>query len=174
MLTKVKGTELKGQVVHISDLHFKNDIENRTRVEHLLADLKSELTETKKYVAFTVDLIHSGDENHYDLLFETLIGPLVAEGIEVLVVPGNHDIQRSVADEKKCAALINDRSGAYLFNGNGSDRLHCPFEGKDPLENYRGLEDILGPYDDQHYFGYLTNRESISFVGLGSGFITRT
>lgn len=163
---------MKVQIVHISDLHFKNDAENRTRVQHLLTDLKSVLTEAKRYVAFTGDLIHSGDENHYDLLFDILIGPLVAEGIEVLVVPGNHDIQRSVANETKCAELVSDRSGAYLFNGNGSDSLESPFGGADPLENYRGLEDVLGPYDQQHYFGYLTNRESISFVGLNTTWLS--
>ena len=163
---------MKVQIVHISDLHFKNDVENRVRVQNLLTDLATFARDQKRYVAFTGDLVHSGDDDSYDLLFDQLIGPLVSSGAEVLVVPGNHDVQRSQGDEQRCNELLADKAGSYLFHKNGSINLGCPFAGRDPLQKYRRLEGILAPYDNQSYYGYLANRESISFVGLNTTWLS--
>jgi 3',5'-cyclic AMP phosphodiesterase CpdA len=97
---------LKVQIVHISDLHFKNDVENRVRLQNLLTDLKVFERDQKRYVAFTGDLVHSGDDNNYGILFDLLISPLVSSGAEVFVVPGNHDVQRSLGDEERCDELL--------------------------------------------------------------------
>lgn len=165
---------LKVQIVHISDLHFKNDVENRLRVQNLLADLSTFARDQKRYVAFTGDLVHSGDDNHYDLLFDMLISPLVSSGAEVFVVPGNHDIQRTLGDEQRCNLLLADSGGSHLFHESGANNHGSPFEDRDPLQNYRGLESILAPYDQHSYYGYLANRESISFVGLNTTWLSCT
>jgi len=157
-------------IVHLSDLHLKNDVENRFRLERLRDDISRLQSSGPVFAAFTGDLIQAGDENNYDLLFDELIGPLVSQGHEVLVVPGNHDVQRSITSEEFANRAIRDRASSYLFDGRVVRSSH-PEPDLDALKNYRSLEDLLGPYDQSNYWGYSVTKGPVSFVGLNSAWL---
>lgn len=157
-------------IVHLSDLHLKNDVENRFRLERLRDDVSRLQSSGPVFAAFTGDLIQAGDENNYDLLFDELIGPLVSQGHQVLVVPGNHDVQRSITSEEFANRAIRDRASSYLFDGRVVRSNH-PEPDLDALKNYRSLEDLLGPYDQSNYWGYSVTKGPISFVGLNSAWL---
>jgi len=113
-------------IVHLSDLHFKNDVENRFRIEMLRNDLAKLPLGSNVITAFTGDLVHSGEQDQYDVLFELLLAPLIEAGHEIVIVPGNHDIQRNRADKAASAAFLKDRASSYLFSGNSL--IPSPFE----------------------------------------------
>lgn len=47
-------------IVHLSDLHFKNDVENRFRIEKLRNDLVKLPLGPNTITVFTGDLVQSG------------------------------------------------------------------------------------------------------------------
>ncbi|MYM54818.1 metallophosphoesterase [Thalassovita mangrovi] len=166
---------MEAHIVHLSDLHFKNDAENRKRLEYLLDDLKRLRTSGPIYTAFTGDLVNSGDnQSDYEHLFELLIGPLTELGHEVLTVPGNHDIQRSTTSEEFTDGYLQDTGSSYLFGDH--DDIYPPdkVERQNPLANYMELEELLGPYDQHSYYGYSKTKGSISFVGMNSTWLSRS
>ena len=166
---------MEAHIVHLSDLHFKNDADNRKRLEYLLEDLKRLQTSGPIYTAFTGDLVNSGDiQNDYELLFELLISPLTELGHEVLTVPGNHDIQRSTTNEAFTDGYLKDTGGSYLFGDHGEISPPGKIHTQDPLSNYMQLEELLGPYEQHSYYGYTKTKGSISFVGLNSTWLSRS
>lgn len=158
-------------IVHLSDLHFKNDAENRLRLRCLRTDLKNLEAEGTIYTVLTGDLVNAGDDNTFDLLLNELVGPLLEMGHELFVVPGNHDVQRSVADRSFCDRILADRASGYLFTGRAGPRADHPDPVFDVLANYRDFEDLFGPYDQQSYWGYTATRGSVSFIGLNSAWL---
>lgn len=160
-------------IIHLSDLHFKNDAENRFRLGRLREDLGRIPTTGSVYTAFTGDLIHAGDDNTYNLLFDELISPLLEFGHEILVVPGNHDIQRSLAKKEFADKCLSDRGSSYLFDAEGLTRHPHPDASTDPLHNYQCFEEIFGPYDERSYYGYSRTIGSVSFVGLNTTWLSR-
>ncbi len=161
-------------IVHLSDLHFKNDAANRFRLQQLRDDISRIPSSGPISTAFTGDLIHAGDDNNYDMLFDELIGPLIQLGHEVLVVPGNHDVQRAVTSSSFTDGCLADRGSGYLFDSNG-DILHPhPDRSSDPLKNYHSFEELFGPYDHRYYWGYARTIGSISYVGINSTWLSRT
>ena len=48
---------MHAKIVHLSDLHFKNDAENRKRIEYLKTDLQRLEAEGGVFTAFTGDLV---------------------------------------------------------------------------------------------------------------------
>ena len=87
-------------IIHLSDLHFKNDVENRFRIEKLREDLAALPLGANVITAFTGDLVQSGDQEQYDVLFDLLLGPLIEANHQIAVVPGNHDVERHLADSE--------------------------------------------------------------------------
>lgn len=173
MIQSAIGTEgfMEVTVVHLSDLHFKNDTQNRLRLSCLLADLEKLRGSGALYTVLTGDLVNAGDEETFDLLLDMLVGPLLEMGHEVFVVPGNHDVQRAVADRSFCDCVLADKASSYLFTDQAGPRdghFNLAF---DALANYRDFEDLFGPYDQQSYWGYAATRGSVSFVGLNSAWL---
>lgn len=158
-------------IVHLSDLHFKNDAENRFRLSCLRKDLERLRVDGPIHTVFTGDLVHSGDDNTFDLLFDELIGPVIELGHELFVVPGNHDVQRTIANQKFADRIIADHGSGYLFGAHVGIRNDHPDANFDPLGNYRNLEDLLGPYDQRNYWGYTATRGSVSVLGLNSAWL---
>lgn len=165
---------MHAKIVHLSDLHFKNDAENRKRIEYLKTDLQRLEAEGGVFTAFTGDLVQSGDRSEdYDVLFDILIAPLSEMAHEVLVIPGNHDIQRSVANHDFIERHLEDRTSSYLFQ-KSSEMVQPNFhEVGDPLEHYRTIEEVLGPYDHHTYYGYSRTRGGLSFVGMNTTWLSR-
>lgn len=162
---------MNATIVHLSDLHFKNDAENKFRLSCLRADLERLQSDGPICTVFTGDLVNAGDENHFDLLFDELVGPLIELSHEVFVVPGNHDIQRAVADRSFADGILADHASSYLFGDHIGVRNDHPDPTFDALVNYRNFEDLFGPYDQQNYWGYTATRGSVSIVGLNSAWL---
>lgn len=166
------GATMDATIIHLSDLHFKNDADNRLRLQLLRKDLQRISTVGPVFTAFTGDLIYAGDENSYELLFEELIGPLIDFGHEVLVVPGNHDIQRKVASPEFANQCLTDRGSGYLFDSSGNIQHPYLESTADPLTNYHFFEELFGPYDHYNYWGYSRTIGGVSFVGLNSTWLS--
>lgn len=166
---------MEALIVHISDLHFKNDAENRKRLEYLIHDLGRLRADGPIHTAFTGDLIQAGDQHEdYNLLLDELIVPLLDLGHEIHVVPGNHDVQRSVVNRDLMHSRLKDTTSGYLFDGKGG--LADPYtrEDLDPLYKYRQFEQVLGPYDYTTYYGYSRTIGAISIVGLNSSWLCQS
>lgn len=115
---------METSIVHLSDLHFKNDVENRFRIERLQEDLAVLPLGSNVITAFTGDLVQSGDQEQYDVLFDLLLGPLIEANHQIAIVSGNHDVERHLTDSEGAAAFLKDRTSSYLFSGNPSNKLH--------------------------------------------------
>ncbi len=159
-------------VVHLSDLHFKNDVENRFRIEKLRDDLAVLPLGSNVIIAFTGDLVHSGEQDQYDVLFELLLVPLIEAGHQIAIVPGNHDIQRHATDKAAAAAFLKDRASSYLFSG--SSLVPSPYkeDSDGPLKNYRTLEELFAPYTERSFYGYVRQVGEISIVGMNSTWLS--
>jgi len=158
-------------IVHLSDLHLKNDTENRFRLGCLRADLERLQSDSPIYTVFTGDLVQAGDDDNFELLFDELIGPLLELRHEVFVVPGNHDVQRAIADRSFADRILNDHGSSYLFGDHIGIRIEHPESEFDSLVNYRNFEDLFGPYDQRNYWGYAATRGPISILGLNSAWL---
>jgi len=132
---------MKYSIVHLSDLHFKNDVENRFRIEKLLEDLDKLPLGPNILTVFSGDLVQSGDKEQYEVLFDLLLVPLLEAKHKIAVVPGNHDIQQNLTDEAINAVFLKDHNSSYLFDGNSL--VPSPFNKnpEGPLENYRIIEE---------------------------------
>lgn len=157
-------------IIHLSDLHLKNDAENRFRLNVLREDISKLQAKGPVFTAFTGDLVQAGGDGAYELLFDELIGPLAAMGHEIFVVPGNHDVDRSVASESFCDSMLKDRGSSYLYDGKAF-RLDHPDTRFDALKSYSNLQSLLGPYDRESYWGYAATKGAVTFVGLNSAWL---
>ena len=125
-----------------------------------------------KITAFTGDLVQSGEQDQYNVLFDLLLVPLIEADHEIVIVPGNHDIQRDIADKQSAASFLNDESSSYLFHGN--NLVPSPFgtNPDGPLKNYRALEALFSPYVEQSFYGYRKQVGEISIIGMNSSWLS--
>ena len=159
-------------IVHLSDLHFKNDTENHLRIEKLRDDLVKLPLGSNVITAFTGDLVQSGEREQYEVLFELLFAPLIEADHDIAIVPGNHDIQRDLTDKQAAASFLNDRASSYLFSGSNLVPSPHGFNPDGPLKNYRALEGLLSPYVEQSFYGYFKQVGEISIVGMNSTWLS--
>lgn len=159
-------------IIHLSDLHFKNDVENRFRIERLREDIAGLPLGSNVVTAFTGDLVQSGDQEQYDVLFELLLGPLIEANHQIAIVPGNHDVERHLTNSQGAAAFLKDRASSYLFSG--SSFKQSPFEDNPngPLNNYRTLEELFEPYAERSFYGYVKQIGDVSVVGMNSTWLS--
>lgn len=163
---------METSIIHLSDLHFKNDVENRFRIERLREDIAGLPLGSNVVTAFTGDLVQSGDQEQYDVLFELLLGPLIEANHQIAIVPGNHDVERHLTNGEGAAAFLKDRASSYLFSG--SSFKQSPFEDNPngPLNNYRTLEELFEPYAERSFYGYVKQIGDVSVVGMNSTWLS--
>jgi len=159
-------------IVHLSDLHFKNDVENRFRIEKLRDDLVKLPLGSNTITAFSGDLVQSGDSEQYDVLFELLLAPLIEADHNIAVVPGNHDIQRELVHAQQAVSFLDDRASSYLFSGNSLNRSPFKNDADGPLRNYKALEELFAPYVEYSFFGYIKQIGEVSIVGVNSTWLS--
>lgn len=159
-------------LVHLSDLHFKNDAKNRFRLEKLRDDLAQLPLGSKVVTAFTGDLVQSGDVEQYNVLFDLLIAPLIEANHDILVVPGNHDIQRDLTSHKEASAFLNNSGSSYLFKGSQLQPSPFPDGGYGPLQNYMDVEELFEPYLERNYYGYMKQIDDLAIVGMNSTWLS--
>ena len=91
------------RLIHISDLHARvaNKAQIALRVQAFLDDL-SRQGQRIDAVLFTGDMAFAGRPEEYDLAERILLTPLMQRfGLskeQIFVIPGNHDVDRSVVD----------------------------------------------------------------------------
>lgn len=94
-------------ILHLSDIHAcaKNKQTLDRLVEKLKSDLdilQSENATEIKFICITGDLIHSGDKDdeEMDIVINSVISPLIEylklSAENVFIVPGNHEVKRSL------------------------------------------------------------------------------
>lgn len=159
-------------IVHLSDLHFRNDATNRYRLQRLKEDLLRIHSDGSIYTTFTGDLVQNGDEDAYNLLLDEFVMPLIENGHEILTVPGNHDIERSRTSIDFVSKCINDTGSGYLFDEDGRMLEHHPCPDHDPLVKYNAFAALFAPYDEFNYWGYSKTIGPVSFVGLNSTWLS--
>lgn len=87
-------------ILHVTDAHINesNRAEIKQRVDALIKYLKVEKQEID-ILAFTGDLAFSGQNNEYELFDEVVLCPLKSQlkinQSKILLVPGNHDVDRN-------------------------------------------------------------------------------
>lgn len=64
------------KLVHLSDFHYKSNIENDERITRLIEDISEQVEGTNHYIVFSGDLVHAGDNNLFGSLFDNLLAPL--------------------------------------------------------------------------------------------------
>ena len=97
MTDKGKGSI---RILHLSDLHVKEDTNDlRREIQALENDLK-ENYDAVDYIVITGDLTFSGKKEQFDVIATRLIPRLKAiakvNPRNIIVVPGNHDIDRDL------------------------------------------------------------------------------
>ena len=159
-------------IVHLSDLHFKNDAENRFRIERLRDDLAALPLGSNVVTAFTGDLVQSGDQEQYEVLFDLLLGPLIEANHQIAMVPGNHDVERHLTDSEGAAAFLRDRASSYLFSGSSLKKTPYHDRPNGALNNYRALEELFAPYSERSFYGYVKQVGDLSVVGMNSTWLS--
>ena len=158
-------------IVHISDLHFKNDHPCIERVRILRDDILQQITGTKAHLIFSGDLVHAGDDNLYEVLLDQFFVHLDEACERIYLVPGNHDIQRQSTDLNQCEKFAADSNQKYLYHSDSTLKLDNPFQGSDPLQNYNDFQDLISNHQLQNYFGTLDANSDFSFLGLNSAWL---
>ena len=170
--------------LHISDLHFRSSQSYNANIvlEALLRDV-GELVEEEglrpDLIAVTGDIAFSGQEHEYEaakLFFDDLL-PATGLGKERLfLVPGNHDLNRSLVPfpAKAIAAALTGRGVGHEVLGDPASR-RLVFAG---LEGYAAFANsYLGDrlhFDEDSYF-YVRQIDvadrSIALLGLNSAWL---
>lgn len=116
-------------LVQLSDLHVRVDAERELACQRtaLAIELVHRLDEAPTAVLLSGDLVNSGAPEEYELLAE-LLGPLLALGIPVLPVVGNHDDRARLRETLGAMAPVVDlgdeRHLQYEWRA-GSFRVLC-------------------------------------------------
>ena len=160
-------------LIHLSDLHFDNNADSRKRVDLAYQDIAKETRlDENVVILFTGDLVQSGKQEQYDLLFDKLLAPLIEISKEIIVVPGNHDVQHDLADPEKAKQLLDDKESGYLFSGSSFGQAPYGDKSNGPLSNYKVLEDLFEPYLERNFFGFAKLVGDLSIVGMNSAWLS--
>ena len=161
-------------LVHISDFHFQNTYPCKSRLELLKSDILENTRGHPFYLAFTGDLVHSGDADHYGTLFDDFFAPLDEHARGIYLTPGNHDIQRANANSAQCNSLLQDRGLSYLYDHTGQLILGNPFSHNDPLSNYFTLQNILASFQECNFFGSISLEPHFCLVSVNSTWLSHS
>ena len=172
--------------LHLSDLHFRigSQYDSRIVLNALLRDVADMMHGkglSPNFIAITGDISFSGNPDEYQQAKEFLDDLLESTGLtkeRLFVVPGNHDVDRSVISTSTlsaaAASTLQDRKMVNHFLGNPSDRK-LVFQ---RLRNYADfVNDYFGPvlsFDDDHYYyvKHLTiGSQKIAILGLNSAWL---
>lgn len=94
-------------ILHISDFHFSKRgwREQDIVVTALLEDLKQECIGHRRpdFIVFSGDLVHAAGVDSFEEAFDKLIDPVTRAANcseeRVIIVPGNHDVERKYVDD---------------------------------------------------------------------------
>ncbi|MXZ51463.1 MAG: metallophosphoesterase, partial [Rhodobacteraceae bacterium] len=131
-------------IIHLSDLHYKNDYPCIDRVKRLKSDILNNIQD-KCYLIFSGDLVFSGKNDEYEGLFDEFFTDIYDNFEKIYLVPGNHDIDWELTDPTKCKKFSSDIEQNYLYPQNSKLNLQNPFV-KDPLTEYHFFQELISKY----------------------------
>jgi predicted phosphodiesterase len=117
---------MKVKILHLSDLHFQSNNIAQNIVNDSLIRMLKEIVEPNKnfnLLILTGDIAYSGKKEEYEIAKEYIDNIIKVIGItnkEVIIVPGNHDVDRSkieqhhidwwyrFKEEKEILSVLND------------------------------------------------------------------
>lgn len=170
--------------LHLSDLHFREsraydenivlkaflrDVAERIQVDNLQLD----------FIVITGDLAFSGKPVEYTLAHRFLDELLVTTGLgreRLFVVPGNHDVNRSLitTGAKAIGVALTDRDNVNTFLATPDDRRLV-------MARFKGYANFINGYfanhltfDDERYFYVRTMDiagQPVALLGLNSAWI---
>lgn len=159
-------------IVHVSDLHFKNDHPCIERIRLMRDDILRQVQNEKCYLIFSGDLVNAGDDNLYEVLLDEFFVHLDEAVEAIYLVAGNHDIQRAHTDADACQMFLNDSSQSYLYEKGASPNLSNPFKNFDPLKNFNDFHSLISSFQIANFFGTQDTNPDFSFVGLNSTWLS--
>ena len=159
-------------LVHISDLHFKNNHPSLHRLHLLRDDILLKASNRPFYVLFSGDLVHAGEDDFYGVLLDEFFDPLTDHASGFYLTPGNHDIQHKDARPNQCEELYADKDLTYLYEEGGILKLQNPFSSTDPLSNYFALDDLISSNLEANFFGSVDNNPHFSILSLNSAWLS--
>ncbi len=158
-------------IVHLSDFHFKNEASSIQRLKQLIQDIQSQTEKGKSILIFTGDLVHSGDEDFFNNLYERFFFTVADHFSEIYFTPGNHDIQRSMTNSIKSDELIADTEQCYLLDNKSNLKLQHPYE-NNPLENYFDFQEAMCDFDSSNFYYSQKNAGKISITSFNSTWLS--
>uniref|UniRef100_UPI003A932747 metallophosphoesterase family protein n=1 Tax=Bizionia sp. TaxID=1954480 RepID=UPI003A932747 len=135
------------KILHITDLHYTNQIGGRTKQKKLLDNFFNDLEKNVDeidFVIFSGDLVQRGDKTEdFELakvnFLERIVEVTKIKKENIFICPGNHDIDRSVVSKSLIKYLdeeIDDNDKLNdIFKQNNTDLINS----HKPLENYRNF-----------------------------------
>ncbi|WCO03169.1 metallophosphoesterase family protein [Psychroserpens ponticola] len=173
------------KILHITDLHYTNQIGGRTKQKKLLDNFFNDLEKNIDkidFVIFSGDLVQRGDKiEDFELAKVNFLEKIVAvtkiSKENIFICPGNHDIDRSVVSKSLIKYLdeeIDDNIKLDdIFKQSNTDLINS----HKPLENYRNFvndyfKECTNSFDyvEEMYSTHIRNTSSgkIGFVCLNT------
>lgn len=171
--------------LHLSDLHYgkAEDYPIDIIEENLLADIKGmmEIGLQPDFIVFTGDLAFSGEVDQYSWIEGFLDRLCNVTGLsrkKLFVVPGNHDVNRSLIDPYLAfgvCELLNSQDKVSSFLGPSYNRSHA-FDKFSPYRAFfnRYFKDILEIDDGECFWvrRYPVGRRVVGLLGLNSAWMS--
>ena len=173
------------KILHITDLHFTNQIGGRTKQKKLLdnffIDLEKNVSEID-FVIFSGDLVQRGDKVEDFKLAKThfldrIINVTKIKREDFFICPGNHDVDRNEVSKSLIKYLdedINDNDALNdFFRKDNTDLINS----HKPLINYRNFvsgyfkeNDSSLDYEEEMYSTHIRTTEAgkVGFVCLNT------
>lgn len=132
------------KILHLTDLHFTNEIGNRTKqqklIDNLIKDFEENISEID-YIIFSGDIVKKGSSKKdfelvQEIFLERILKCLKVSRTNFFICPGNHDVDRSAVSNAVIKYLdesIKTNEGLDdFFYDNNPDLLTS----HKPLKNY--------------------------------------
>lgn len=172
--------------LHLSDLHYRKAEDYNIDVvkKALLRDVQEMCADhslSPDFIAFTGDLAYSSQPDQYEWVEKFLDQLMTAAGIwsreRVLVVPGNHDVNRSLIKDYVGRGLIsqlNHQDEVSRFLEPGSDRSEVFRKFQHYGEFYNRYFSGISLFDNDNYFWTRhinVDQRKIAILGLNSAWM---
>ncbi len=171
--------------LHLSDLHFRvgSEYESNIVLDALLKDvsrLSHENSLSPDFIVVTGDIAFSGNPAEYKQacrFFDGLLNAVSLPKSRLLVVPGNHDVDRSALSSDPLsvgvASILDSRDKVNQFLASQNRRVVLQ-----RLRNYANfVNEYFGPeltFDDDNYFyvkRFSIGGKKLAILGLNSAWL---
>jgi predicted phosphodiesterase len=161
------------RIVQLSDIHLNNENLNELKsyyLEALIKDMKSfhDITPID-VILFTGDLVDKGGEslgkNPYEIFLKEIINPLMGTfgftAQQILLIPGNHDVDRKLIDRFSEAGLCSDLDSDSANEVLVSNKDHFTLVNK-RIEQFKKFEHKFHEKTPSYFY---SNNESATIIG---------